>query len=154
MKGMGTTLVGAMIEEDHLAVVNVGDSRLYRIRGDSIKQITKDHTLIKEEDESGILSEEEVRKHPRRHILTSALGTHEKPKIALYTASISSGDLFLICSDGLYTMLANEEILAVIKSVKDKSLYKMGLSLVLKANLAGGPDDITVILLSFYDEQL
>lgn len=149
MKGMGTTLVGVTIERDHLAIVNVGDSRLYRIRDGDIRQITKDHTLVGEHQRAGRLTKEEVRKHPQRHILTSALGIRARPRIDVSLAKIRPKDLYLICSDGLNDMLDDNEILTIINSVRDKSLYKIGLSLVLKANLAGGLDNITVILLSF-----
>ena len=148
-RGMGTTFIGVTLEDSHLAVVNVGDSRLYRVRNSSMKQITKDHTLVAEQQRLGRLTKEEARRHPQRHILTSALGISESPKIDLYRAEVMPEDLFLICSDGLNDMLDDEEILTIIHSIKDKSLFKIGLSLVLQANLAGGLDNITVILLSF-----
>jgi len=149
MKGMGTTLVGAIIEDNHLAAVNVGDSRLYRIRDGGIRQITKDHTLVAEQQRAGKLTMEEARRHPQRHILTSALGISERPRIDLYRARVKSRDLYLICSDGLNDMLDDDKILGIIHSIPDKSLYKIGLSLVLQANLEGGFDNITVILLAF-----
>ncbi len=149
MKGMGTTLVGAIIEDNQLAVVNVGDSRLYRIRDGGIKQITKDHTLVAEQQRAGRLTVEEARRHPQRHILTSALGISERPRIDLFRARLRSKDLYLICSDGLNDMLDDDKILDLIHSIPDKSLYKIGLSLVLQANLEGGFDNITVILLAF-----
>jgi protein phosphatase len=150
MDGMGTTIVGAIIEDDdHLAVVNVGDSRLYRIRDKEIKQITQDHTLVGEQERKGILTRAEARNHPQKHILTNALGTRENPLIDLYRVKIEPSDLYLICSDGLHDMLDEQEILKTITSIHDQSLYKIGLSLVLGANLVGGPDNITVILLHF-----
>ena len=148
-KGMGTTLIGVILEDKQLAVVNVGDSRLYRVRNGSMKQVTKDHTLVAEQQRLGRLTKDEARKHPQRHILTSALGISESPRIDLYRAKVIPNDLYLICSDGLNDMLNDEEILNIIHSIKDRSLYKIGLSLVLQANLAGGLDNITVILLSF-----
>ena len=150
MKGMGTTFTGVAIEEDHLVVVNVGDSRLYRIREGEINQITRDHSLVGEQERSGILTREEARKHPQRHILTSVLGgLNKKPKIDVSLAGIIPKDIYLICSDGLHSMIDEKEIAAIIDSIEDRSLYKIGLSLVLKANLAGGLDNITVVLLSF-----
>lgn len=148
-RGMGTTFIGAILEDSHLAVVNVGDSRLYRVRNSSMEQLTKDHTLVAEQQRLGRLTKEEARRHPQRHILTSALGISERPKIDLYRAEVIPKDLFLICTDGLNDMLDDEEILTIIHSIKDKSLFKIGISLVLQANLAGGLDNITVILLSF-----
>lgn len=151
MEGMGTTIVGTIIEGDRLAIVNVGDSRLYRIQDNQIEQITQDHTLVGEQERKGLLTKAEASKHPQKHILTSALGIGaiKDIKIDLYLIEILEKDLFLICSDGLSDMLDDEEILATIKFFKSKSLDKMGLSLVQQANLAGGRDNITLILLSF-----
>jgi serine/threonine protein phosphatase PrpC len=150
MKGMGTTISGAVIDGENLIVVNVGDSRLYRIRDRSIKQITTDHSLAMEHAKSGIISEEEALEHPLRHILTRALGhINASSKIDTFKSVIMRKDIYLICSDGLYNMVNDDKMLRIIESVKDKSLYKVGLSLVLEANLAGGTDNITVVLVSF-----
>jgi serine/threonine protein phosphatase PrpC len=149
LKGMGTTVVGALIEGDHIAVVNVGDSRLYRIRNKDIEQMTKDHSLVGERVRRGEITREEARKDSMKHILTRALGVLEKPKIDLSLLEIMPKDLYLICSDGLYQMLEDQKMLSIIDSIEDRSLYKIGLSLVLQANLAGGADNITVVLLSF-----
>lgn len=149
LRGMGTTLTGATIDADHLAVMNVGDSRLYLIRGARIEQLTDDHSLVGEQERRGILTREEARTHPRRHILTRAVGVDLPVQVDAYRAEIKPDDLFLLCSDGLYTMLDDEQILSIIRGIEDKSLYKIGLSLVLKANLAGGMDNITVVLFSF-----
>ena len=149
MKGMGTTIVGVVIDGNHLAVVNVGDTRLYRVRQGELEQITEDHTLVGEQQRMGILSREEARRHARRHILTSALGIYESPRIDVLRPEIAPSDLYIISSDGLHDMLEDHEIVGTITAVKDKSLYKIGISLILKANLAGGLDNITVVLLSF-----
>jgi len=114
-----------------------------------MKQVTTDHTLVAEQQRLGKLSKEQARRHPQRHILTSALGISQTPRIDLYRTKVIPNDLYIICSDGLNDMLDDEEILTIIQSIKDKSLFKIGLSLVLQANLAGGLDNITVILLSF-----
>lgn len=150
MKGMGTTISGAIIDGENLGVVNVGDSRLYRIRNKTIKQITTDHSLAMEHARSGIISEEEAGEHPLRHILTRALGhLNTSLRIDTFNSEIMQNDMYLICSDGLYNMINDNKILKIIESVHDKSLYKIGLSLVLEANLAGGSDNITVVLVSF-----
>jgi serine/threonine protein phosphatase PrpC len=152
MKGMGTTLVGVIIKGDQLAVLNVGDSRLYRIRAGEIKQITQDHTIAGEQEKLGLLTKEEASHHPQKNILTSALGIEatEDLRMDLSLIDIKKNDLYLMCSDGLNDMLSDKEILATINSPKKKSLEKMSLSLTRKANHAGGRDNITVILLSFY----
>lgn len=149
IKRMGTTLVGALVEGEHLAIVNVGDSRVYQIRAGQIAQITADHSFVGAQQQSGLLSREQARAHPQRNILTSALGLAENPQMDTYRSDVSPGDLYLLCSDGLHTALSDEEILALILSIPDQALFKIGLSLVLKANLAGGRDDTTVILVAF-----
>ncbi len=152
MKGMGTTLVGVIIKRDQLAILNIGDSRLYRIRAGEIEQITQDHTIAGEQEKLGLLTKEEASNHPQKHILTSALGIEaaENLRMDLFLVDIEKKDLFLMCSDGLNDMLGDKEILAEINSSKKKSLEKMSLSLTQKANRAGGRDNITIILLSFY----
>jgi serine/threonine protein phosphatase PrpC len=152
MKGMGTTLVGATIEGNHLAVVNIGDSRLYRVRDGQIEQITQDHNLAWEQERMGLLTKEEAFHHPQRHILTSALGIEliENIRIDLSRIPIRKKDLFLMCSDGLNDMLSDEEIAERIASPESESLEEMGLSLIREANRAGGKDNITVVLLSFH----
>lgn len=150
-KGMGTTIVGAIIEEDHLAIVNVGDSRIYQIRDESIRQITVDHTLAEEQEQVGIITKNQAKNHPYRHILTVALGHIDNiSKIDISKTKIKQKDLYLICSDGLYNMLDNREILTTIQSNENGTLKKSCLSLLQKANMAGGLDNITAILLSFF----
>jgi serine/threonine protein phosphatase PrpC len=149
IRRMGTTLVGALIEGEYLAIVNVGDSRVYRIRAGQIAQITADHSFVGEQRKSGLISSEEARTHPHRNLLTSALGLGDNPRMDFYLSDVSPGDLYLLCSDGLHAALSDEEILAIILSIPDGALYKIGLSLVLKANLSGGRDDTTVILIAF-----
>jgi protein phosphatase len=150
-KGMGTTLVGVTVERDHLAVVNVGDSRLYRIHDQRIDQITHDHNLAWEQERMGLLTKEEAWNHPQRHILTSALGIEvvENIRIDLTSIEIHEKDLYLMCSDGLNDMLSDEEILKSIGSTERKSLEHVAHTLIQDANRAGGRDNITVILLSF-----
>jgi len=152
-KGMGTTLVGGVLEKNRLAAVNVGDSRLYRVRKGGITQITRDHSLVGEKRRRGMLTDEETRNHPQKHILTSALGANDRPKVDFYLSRTVPEDLYIACSDGVHNVLTDDDILAVVNSIGDRSLYKMGLSLVLKAKLAGGMDDMTVLILSFDPEE-
>lgn len=152
MKGMGTTLVGVIIKGNCLAIINIGDSRLYMIRDGEIEQITQDHTVAGEQKKLGLLTKEEASNHPQKHILTSALGIEvmENLRIDLSLVDILKKDLYLMCSDGLNDMLSDKEILAIINSDENRSLEKISLSLIQQANLAGGRDNITIILLSFY----
>jgi len=151
MKGMGTTLVGCIIEGNLLAVINIGDSRLYRIRDNHLEQMTKDHTIAGVMERMGLLTKEEASCNPQKHILTSALGIEplENIKVDIFPAEIRENDLYLLCSDGLYDMLGDGEILQAIRSVRTEPLETMGIHLIEKANLAGGEDNITVILISF-----
>jgi protein phosphatase len=149
IRKMGTTLVGALTEGEHLAVVNVGDSRMYRIRSGQLTQITTDHSIVSEQQQSGLISREQARAHPQRNLLTSALGLGDNPRIDVCRSDLSPGDLVVLCSDGLHAALSDEAILTTVLSVPDRALYKIGLSLVLKASLAGGRDDTTVILIAF-----
>ena len=146
--GMGTTLTGLLVEENHLAVVNVGDSRLYRVRAGKLDRMTQDHTYVGELVQEGKLTPEEARKHPQRHVLTNALGVQKDTRIDVSRTRFTKGDLFLICSDGLYDMLDDRRILEICHVNGGEPLYKIALSLVLEANLAGGLDNITVVLLS------
>jgi serine/threonine protein phosphatase PrpC len=151
MKGMGTTLLGCIIEGNLLAVINIGDSRLYRIRDEHIEQITEDHTIAGAMERMGLITKEEASYNSQKHILTSALGieTLAKIKVDIFPAEIRDEDMFLLCSDGLYDMLDDTEILEAMSSVKTESLEKAGTALIERANLAGGKDNITIILILF-----
>ena len=150
LKGMGAALLGMSLEGTRLTAINVGDCRLYRIRNNTIKQLTKDQTLVGEEERNGRISAEEARKHPKRHILSNAIGhIDNNSKIDMLEKSIKEKDIYLICSDGLYNLIDDDLILDIIRNNCNKSLYQMGISLIIKANMSGGTDNITVVLLSF-----
>ena len=144
-QGMGTTLVGMIIEDAVAYIVNIGDSRLYQIRK-HIRQITTDHSLVEEMVLSGEIEKEEMRTHPNKNIITRALGTIDDPKPDLFEVDISPGDVYLLCSDGLSNMLDDKEI-ERIASQADKPLSEIGQSLVDAANKAGGKDNISVVLI-------
>lgn len=150
MKGMGAALLGVKIDKDHLAVINIGDCRLYRVRDNNITRLTKDQTLVGVEERKGHITREEAENHPKKHLLSSALGhLRNNSKMGLFRTDIQDKDLFLLCTDGLYTMIDEKNILTIINNIREESLYKMGVTLTLKANLAGGTDNITVVLISF-----
>ncbi|MBN2418536.1 MAG: serine/threonine-protein phosphatase [Deltaproteobacteria bacterium] len=147
---MGAALLGMSLEDDRLTAINIGDCRLYRIRENTIKQLTKDQTLVAEENRMGRITDEDARKHPKRHILSNAIGhMTNNSKIDIIKKSIIEKDIFLICSDGLYSAMKDDQILKIIRNNSDKTLYQMGVSLIIKANMAGGMDDITVVIISF-----
>ncbi len=114
LDGMGTTVVGLCIRDDVGAVVHVGDSRMYCLRSGELELLTRDHTWVNEQVMAGWLSEEQARYHPMRNVVTRALGGEEKVVVDVTELPIEVGDLFLLCSDGLTSMLRDSEIRSLI----------------------------------------
>ncbi len=144
-RGMGTTMVAAVICKDRLYVANVGDSRLYIINS-QIRQITKDHSLVEEMVRLGKLTKEEGRNHPDKNIITRAVGAEETVQIDCFEERIGIRDIVLLCSDGLTNMVSDEQIQQIINT--EKNLQKAAELLVETANRNGGRDNITVLLIS------
>ena len=142
--GMGTTLVGAMVEEDTAYIVNIGDSRLY-VMHETLQQITVDHSLVEEMVQSGEIQKEEMRTHPNKNIITRALGTDISVRPDYFEVKVEEGDVILLCSDGLTNMVEDTTIEATLKKYKE-DMKLAGESLVQQANEAGGKDNISVIL--------
>ncbi|OXM15854.1 Stp1/IreP family PP2C-type Ser/Thr phosphatase [Paenibacillus herberti] len=143
---MGTTVVAALfIEESLLLIGHIGDSRAYRISAGAISLLSEDHTLVNELVRSGQISFEEAAHHPRRNVLTRALGTDEEVELDLQVLDWNSGDMLLLCSDGLSGMVSDEEMLEVARS--QASLEEKADRLISMALAAGGDDNITVVLL-------
>jgi len=142
--GMGTTVTASLVGDERLSIGHVGDSRAYRIRGGALEQLTEDHSLVADLVRSGRLSPEEAETHPQRSVITRALGTDPEVDIDTFTVDVETDDVFLLCSDGLTTMVEDDRILAVVRDAK--SLEHAARSLVKEANRRGGEDNITVIL--------
>lgn len=143
-KGMGTTLVAALVYEDNVIVANVGDSSCFGIIGNDIIKITKDHSLVQELIDSGSITEEEGRNHPKKNIITRALGTNNVVKVDIFKIDINTYDKYLLCTDGLSNEVLKEELLVEISEVND---YNTACDkLVLLAKNRGGRDNITVLL--------
>ncbi len=142
--GMGTTITASLVGEDQLSIGHVGDSRAYRIRGDALEQLTEDHSLVADLVRSGRLSREEADMHPQRSVITRALGTDPEVDVDTFTIDVEPDDLFLLCSDGLTTMVEDDRIFAVVRDAK--SLEHAARSLVKEANRRGGEDNVTVVL--------
>lgn len=141
--GMGTTLVAAVIKEDHLWVLNVGDSRAYLLHQGELAQITHDHSWVGEQIEAGILSEEQAHQHIYRSVITRSLGNTDTIETDLFRRDLVAGDVLVLCSDGLTNMVGDEEIKqAVSEAPPDEAVQR----LVELANARGGPDNITVIV--------
>ncbi len=149
--GMGTTITLALVEDGTVTFGHVGDSRAYLIRDHGIEQLTDDHSLVAELVRSGKLSPEEAEIHPQRSVITRALGTDPDVDVDTFTIEPHVGDLFLICSDGLTSMVENDVILDVVEQRRD-NLDATARELVETANRSGGEDNITVVFFEIADE--
>lgn len=143
---MGSTVVAACFTDKNLIIAHVGDSRAYQLRNGTLKQITEDHSLVYELYKQGSISYDEMQTHPKRNIITQAIGPDEKVKISQTAVDTSDGDLYLLCSDGLTSMLDNAMIAAILTS--DLSLPQKAVTLVDRSNEAAGNDNITVLLIA------
>jgi protein phosphatase len=142
--GMGTTMTVALVEDGTVAIGHVGDSRAYLIRGRSLEQLTEDHSLVAELVRSGKLSPEEAEAHPQRSVITRALGTDPNVDVDTFSVETKPGDVFLLCSDGLTSMVGDEAILSEVKRNRG-DLKAAAKALVRAANRGGGEDNITVV---------
>jgi protein phosphatase len=149
---MGTTLVGLLVDKEMAIVTNIGDSRVYLIRNDTIQQVTEDHSLVMDEVRKGNMTLEEARLHPQRHVINRALGIAETARVDISSIALQEGDLFLLCSDGLSDMLTDEELLAITRSNPAGALRELGEQMVSAANEKGGKDNISLVLVRFHDE--
>ena len=147
LKGMGTTVVVAVHHpgERKLVVCHVGDSRAYRFRRGGLSVLTSDHSWVHEQVEAGFLTEEAARTHPLKNVVTQALGGNSEPRVDVLEVEIEDGDLYLLCSDGLNSMLTDDEIAAVLEM--GGSLDDSCTRLIAEANGRGGNDNISVVLL-------
>ena len=143
-RGMGTTLVMALFFRSSYCALNVGDSRLYHYKNGKLQQITKDHSYVAEMVNLGLISEEDARTHPQRNIITSALGLREIEKVDVFESKWERGDLVMLCSDGLYGVLFQEDMERVLHEEND--LNKACEELIKIASYAGSTDNISVIL--------
>ena len=149
---MGTTVTAALVDaaEGTVTIGHVGDSRAYLLRGDSLEQLSTDHSLVAELVQSGVLTPEEAERHPQRSAITRALGTEPAVEVEVQTVPGEVGDLFLLCSDGLSVMLGDDEIAAAIEGA-ERDPQAAGEALVAAANAHGGEDNITVVLFELVD---
>ena len=147
LKGMGTTVVVAVHPpgEAKLVVCHVGDSRAYRLREDALSLLTRDHSWVHEQVTAGFLTEEAARTHPLKNVVTQALGGSSEPKVEVLETGIEDGDLYLLCSDGLNSMLTDHEIAGFL--LEGGSLDEICANLIEAANQRGGNDNISVVLL-------
>lgn len=147
LDGMGTTLTAAAYVKGQLVLAHVGDSRGYLYRNFQLKQLTEDHSLVNELRKSGELTDEEARNHPQRNYITRAVGVKEKIQVDLTSVPVVTNDMLLLCSDGLSSVLDDEDLQKVLKGwmpIEEKVD-----TFINQANEAGGPDNISVLIASF-----
>ncbi len=143
--GMGTTLTALYVGDENVTIAQVGDSRAYCLRDGQLERLTDDHSLVDELIRQGKLTPEEAVEHPQRSIITRALGPEASVEVDTRTFRARGGDVYLLCSDGLTTMVAEDELLRTL--LAHRHLRDAGEALIAAANEAGGRDNITVILL-------
>ncbi|WP_244833218.1 Stp1/IreP family PP2C-type Ser/Thr phosphatase [Clostridium sp. BJN0001] len=144
LNGMGTTVTACLITKDFIHIANVGDSSCFGIKDGKIRKITKDHSLVQELVDSGSITEEDAVNHPKKNIITRALGTADSVDVDVFPVKQNDYDILLLCSDGLTNELSNSEILDIIYS--EDEYDKITQKLVETAKGKGGRDNITVLL--------
>jgi protein phosphatase len=148
--GMGTTVVAALLHEEVLTIAHVGDSRLYLVQNETIQSLTTDHSWVAEQILKGIMTEEEAERSPRRNIVTRALGVESNVDVELTEVPIKSGNILLLCSDGLTRGVRLSDILHILSGSEDLPI--MSDRLIALANEAGGDDNTTVVVVALRDE--
>jgi protein phosphatase len=143
--GMGTTLVAAMFYDAAMTVAHIGDSRLYRLRGDDFQQVTRDHSLLQEQLDSGLITPEQARYSQNKNLVTRALGVDPHVEAEIRDYETLPGDIYLLCSDGLNDMVEDRDIAQALKSLSD-DLDLCSRQLLQMANDSGGRDNVTVAL--------
>jgi protein phosphatase len=137
--------VAGLFYDDRVAVAHVGDSRMYRLRGEVFETITRDHSLLQEQIDSGIISKEDARTSKNKNLVTRAVGIDTDVEVELHVHDLQVGDIYLLCSDGLNDMVEDEEISAVLKMLQ-ANLPLAASELIQMANDNGGRDNVSVIL--------
>lgn len=146
--GMGTTVVAVLFHGDGMTLAHVGDSRIYRLRGKQFRQMTTDHSLVQELVQNGYLTTEEARASANKNLITRALGIDTSVEVDVAHDNCESGDIFLMCSDGLTDLVPDEEIHTLLNlHAQDETLDAAAAALVEMANEKGGVDNISVILI-------
>ncbi|AUW94476.1 MAG: serine/threonine-protein phosphatase [Sulfobacillus thermosulfidooxidans] len=143
LEGMGTTLTAAVLYPDRLLLAHVGDSRAYRIAQDQIIRLTMDHSVAGEMERAGTITAQEASEHPKRHVLTRALGPFDKVRVDVADMPWTPGDLLLLCTDGLTSVVPDEEILRMCMAYSGEDLID---HLIGGALGRGGPDNVTVVV--------
>ena len=143
LKNMGTTIVAAIQARDYMVTANVGDSRIYRLREGGLTHISEDHSWVGELRKKNLISEEDARSHPLKNIITRALGMEPGVEVDVRWEKVKSGDLYLLCTDGLTDLVTDNEILKTLLK-HGTNLEAMAAELIDLANAGGGTDNITL----------
>ena len=143
--GMGTTLVAAVFYDNQVSVAHIGDSRAYRLRGESFEQLTRDHSLLQEQIDSGMITAEQAKFSQNKNLVTRALGIDPTVEPEIHCHAVQTGDIYLLCSDGLNDMVADEDIGMTLQTLS-ANLRLAAQQLVQMANDNGGRDNVSVIL--------
>lgn len=144
-RGMGTTIVAGLFYDNTLTLAHIGDSRAYRLRDGELMQITKDHSLLQEQIDSGLITPEDAKVASHKNLVTRALGVDEIVEIDIFDHPVQAGDIYLLCSDGLNDMVSDEDIALTLQSL-GANLELAATQLVQMANDNGGRDNVSVIL--------
>ena len=143
--GMGTTLVVALWHDNSLVVGHIGDSRLYRFRGNKLEQVTRDHSLLQEQIDSGLITKAQARHSQNKNLVTRAVGIDPEVEAEVHSYPVQTGDIYLLCSDGLNDMVTDEDMELTLSSLQ-ANLPLAAAQLVQQANDNGGRDNVSVIL--------
>lgn len=150
LQGMATTAVALLAEAEAVALAHVGDSRAYRCRAGHLTQLTSDHSWVEEQVRAGLLTAAAARRHPWRHVVTRAISGGADIEVEVSALPLEPGDRILLCSDGLSTVVSDRGIAEVLRM--DRPLREVCDELVRRANTAGGPDNVTVVLVDAHAE--
>jgi len=148
LEGMATTVAAVLVEDDIANLAHVGDSRIYLWSGGEMTLLTSDHSWVNEQIQTGVISPEQARSHPLRNVVTRALGGRADLLVDIQSRKMESGDVLLVCSDGLTTMMADDEIAGSLAE-SGGDIVKAARALVDESNERGGEDNITVMLMKF-----
>jgi len=146
-RGMGSTLTVLTIPDSRFYLAQVGDSRAYLYRDKTLSQLSRDHSLVWPLFEKGLMSKDDISRHPQKNLITRSIGTHPEVEADLESGALVEGDVFLLCSDGLTDVLSDHDILQILSN-GSMNPQEMSEKLVQAANFGGGPDNVTVVVVS------
>ena len=144
LRGMGTTFAGILFSDDHAVIAHVGDSRVYRLRGQRLELLTEDHSFLNDQIRAGLVAPEDAHAFPFKNIISRSVGPHAAVDVDTCVEHVQPGDIYLLCSDGLCGVIDHDELTAML--VKQPELCLAAGAMIDRTNDLGGPDNITVVL--------